>query len=350
MTASIFKDSTCQAAYLKMGVYGEAGSGKTFTSSRVAIGLTMLTGDTRPVLFIDSETGTDYVAKDYEEAGVRLRVAKTRAFADLLKGVDEAEKEASVLIIDSITHFWNELLDSYLKASGKTRLALSDWGPIKKSWREFTDKYINSRVHIIMCGRAGYIWEDEEDEQGVKELRKVGTKMKAEIETGYEPSLLVEMVKVRETAKKGARWLHRAYIVKDRFDVIDGKAFDNPDLKAFMPHVQLLNIGGEHVGVDSTRNSEDMFEKGETGYQKKQKKDALLEKIQNEIYLLYPSQGAEDKKSRLTLLKKIFGTHAWSEIEAAPLNNLSPLETGLRKIEALTNPAESDKQTEKEAF
>ena len=66
--------------------------------------------------------------------------------------------------------------------------------PLKAMWREFTDRYVNSKLHVIMRGRAGYIWDDVEDEEGVKELKKVGTKMKAEVETGYEPSLLIEMV------------------------------------------------------------------------------------------------------------------------------------------------------------
>lgn len=100
-----------------------------------------------------------------------------------------------MLIIDSISHFWKEVQDSYKKSKHRNRLHFHDWGQIKDQWGRFTDCYINSQVHIIMCGRAGYEYAYFEDEDGKKQLEKTGTKMKAESEMGYEPSLLMEMVR-----------------------------------------------------------------------------------------------------------------------------------------------------------
>jgi len=332
---NIFKVAEPEMAYLKMGLYGKAGSGKTFTSSKVAIGLAQFVKDERPVAFIDSETGSDFVRPMFEAAKVGLIVSKSRSFAKLVDGVDEAEKEASVLIIDSITHFWYEIVRSYMADMKITRMAFHHWGPVKEEWRRFADRYVNSKLHIIMAGRAGDVWEDTADEQGILESKRVGTRMKAEVETGYEPSLLVEMVREYKSKAKGATWTHRAYVMKDRYDLIDGKHYDDPGLGEFMPHIASLNLGGKHKGVDAD-TSEGMFTQGRSRAEWVEQKKTLLEKIQNEIYLLHPSASAEDKKARLELLKKIFGTHAWNEIAGA--KSLDPLIEGLKKIEAVSNP------------
>jgi len=332
----LLQPSKPEMAYLKMGIYGAAGSGKSFTSSNIAIGLRNFIKSEKAIAYLDTETGSDFVRPIFENSKTPLVVAKTRAFQDLLSIVDEAEETCSVLIIDSITHFWNEMLTSYQKKMNIKRITLRHWPELKQTWGEFADKYINSKLHIIMAGRVGYIWDDVEDENGIKELKKVGTKMKAEVETGHEPSLLVEMEQARISSGVGAGWFHRAWIIKDRFDVIDGKFFDNPDFESILPHVQLLNLGGEHRALDTDRNSQDMFEKGNTGAEYYKKREQTLEKIKNEINLMLPGQDAKTKTDRILLTKEIFGTHSWSEIcemdVATLMNGLTDIETKHSKL------------------
>ena len=194
--------------------------------------------------------------------------------------MDEAEKECDVLIIDSISQFHDELMDSYLKKNQLTRLRLKDWQPIKAAWREFTSKFVQSKLHVIICGRSGDVWEEKADpEDGAVELKKVGTKMRAEREISYEPSLLVEMEAVFETSRVGSNMIRRAFVKKDRFDVIDGKFFDNPTLDAFMPHICLLNIGGEHKALEDGPRFQDMFDRTDIGELKAIQKEIMLEKI-----------------------------------------------------------------------
>lgn len=318
-------------AYLKLGLYGEAGSGKTHTSSRIAIGLHKHIKDEKPISFIDTETGSDFVLPMFKKAKVELLVAKTRAFADLLTVVDEAEKSCSILIVDSITHFWNELLDSYQKKHDISRITLRHWIPLKQMWREFTTRFINSKLHIIMAGRSAYIWDDVEDEEGVKELKKTGTKMRAETEMGYEPSLLVEMETVRTSARTGANWIHRVWVIKDRFDVIDGECFDNPGFDSFLPHIESLNLGGKHRAIDQDRNSQEIFKNDGKGEARFRKMKILTEKVQNAVYRAYPGQTKEDKIGRLDLLKKAFDTDSWTAISSMRSGDL---EVGLDIIES----------------
>ncbi len=320
-----------EAAFLKMGIYGEAGSGKTFTSTRVAIGLHKYIKSDKPIAFADTETGSDFVLRFFEAEGIELLAAKTRAFKDLLEIVDEAEKSCSILIIDSITHFWNELIDSFMKKHQLSRLSLKHWQPLKQTWREFTDRYVNSKLHIIVCGRSADRWDEVEDEEGIKELKKVGTKMRTETEMGYEPSLLVEMEAVQLSPKAGGQYIHRAYVKKDRFDVINGQVFDNPGFESFLPHIELLNLGGEHKALEVGRDSQDIFDNENIGEKKIIKREILLEKIGNEIKLLYPGQKEEEKVARLKFMKDIFGTHSWTEVTNMKIEDL---EKGLKKIEA----------------
>ena len=328
----ILKPTKNEIAYLKMGMYGEAGSGKTFTSSLVAIGLHRFIKSNEAIGFIDTETGSSFVLHLFKDAKIKLLTAKTRAFADLLTILDEAEKNCSILILDSITHFWNELLDAYQKKHNLNRITLRHWIPIKQTWREFTDRYVNSRLHIIMCGRAGIIWDDVEDEEGIKELKKVGTKLKAEVETSFEPSLLVEMVKERTSNRPGKTWIHRAYIIKDRFDIIDGQFFDEPKFEDFLPHISRLNIGGEHKALDVSSNSQALFNNPGLGEAKYKEKKILLDEITDYIRLIYPSQSEQDKTGRIKILMQCANTSSWNAITDMGNDKLKLIKEAIKEI------------------
>ena len=312
---SILQKAEPEMAFLKMGIYGEAGSGKTYTASKVAIGLHKHSKAKKAIGFLDTETGSDFVLPMFNDAGIELMVAKTRAFKDLLDGIDEAEKDCSILILDSITHYWNEMVEAYCDKHNIAQLSLRHWQPIKQTWREFTKRYVNSNIHIIMCGRAADKWEDVEDSEGVKELKKVGTKMRAETETSYEPSLLVEMVKFHETARAGGGWTNRAWVVKDRFDIINHLSFDNPGFETFLPHVEKLNLGGKHKAVETGRNSKDLFDNKKLGAAYHRRHDELVDEIKAELQVAFPQQTADQKTAKLNLMKEIFGTRAFKVIE-----------------------------------
>ena len=311
---TIFEEATPKAAFLKMGLYGKNGSGKTFTATKVAIGLHGLIEAKKPVYFLDSETGLDYVLGKFNEAKIDIRVSRTRAFSDLLISVDEAEKNGSVLIVDSISHFWDDLVESYMKNRNLTRLSIRHWGEIKPQWRQFSARYVASKLHIILCGREGDVWQDVEDEEGVKELKVVGQKMRVEKELGYEPSLLVWM---SLSYKSKGKLTHRAFVEKCRFDAMTFKEANDPGFEFFLPHIQRLNLGGDHNVLDTSRDSQRLFDREEDGSMWYKKHTILLEKIEAAIHDLLPGSlnNQEIKTSRLALMQEIFGTKSKTEIE-----------------------------------
>jgi hypothetical protein len=346
---ALFAKPDAATAYLKMGIFGEAASGKTFTASQVAKGLALLIGSkagkTPPVTFLDTETGATWVRSIFDKAGVEFLVYSSRSFADLKQAVAEAEAAGAILIVDSITHFWEEIREAYLAAKRKrlrnehARIELPDWNIIKTEWARFTSLYLNSKCHIILCGRAGNVYEFQENEEThKKEMITAGTRMAAEKGLGYEPNLLVEMTarQVVGPRNKSKTLVRAATVLKDRSDILDGLVFEDPTFENFLPHIERLNLGGKHSGVDTSRTSEDLFPtEGEARDIRVARRKVALGDIQDLLVLHIPGQGAADKQRKVALLRKHFNA-GWTELEE--LMSLERLQEGFRKLKAELEP------------
>ncbi len=324
---SMFTKAENTSAYLKMAMMGLQGSGKTYTATDIAIGMVKLMraagvpGADKPIFFGDTETGSDWVKPRIEAEGMELFTAKTRAFKDLLVMVAEAERHSSILILDSLTHFWTELTEAYMKAkkdrfgNPRTRLQFEDWAYLKSEWRRFTDMFVNSNLHIIACGRAGYEYETTvDDETGKKNLEKTGIKFKAESEMGYEPSLLVLMERHQEMDGNRIKRVWRtATVLKDRSTLLDGHEFSEPTFANFLPHIQRLNIGGRQLGVDTLRSSVSTIP-ADTRDNRTTHRKIVLDEIESLLVFHYPGQSAAEKKKKIELLRTHFEA-SWTEIE-----------------------------------
>lgn len=111
---SMLKPATNKQAFAKIGLYGNAGSGKTYTAALIAIGLHQAAKLNKPVGFFDTEPAASWVAPLFEKAGIEFLVYdESRALKDLMSFMDEAEDACSVIIIDSITHVWRDAQESY---------------------------------------------------------------------------------------------------------------------------------------------------------------------------------------------------------------------------------------------
>jgi hypothetical protein len=332
---SLFKEAAQQQSYLKSGFYAEAGAGKTYTMSLLAIGLHKYIKSTKPICFFDTEAGSDYVFPTlFQPSGIKLEVVKSRSFDDLMTAVDEAEKISDILVAESVTHVWDELQAAYRKKIGVTKLEFQDWAVLKPEWNRFTTRYLNAKMHIIIGGRSKDDYEFVQDSRGKKELIVTGQRMATEKNMSYEPSLLVEMEKVIDP--KTNFWIPRAWILKDRFSQIDGKAFDNPTFETFLPHIKMLNLGGTHVGVDMSRTSEKLFsaDDGQAVAEIRKKQAVWTEEIESTLTAAYPGRSSEETKKKLDLLKMAFGGYSWGMIKEMPPESL---QAGLLKIrEAIT--------------
>jgi hypothetical protein len=321
-----------EIAFLKMGLLGFAGSGKTYTASRIATGMWHYLKTKKPVAMLDTEHGSDWLLPHFDKEKVPFERSKSRSFQDLISIVDEAEKRCSILIIDSITHVWNEFIRSYLQGKNRQALRFHDYNVLKPIWEQaFTTRYINSKLHIILCGRAGWEYETHEDEDTGYEVHKAGVKMKAESELGFEPHLLVHMQRVQVLdGSKVTGMDHHALVLKDRSTVLDGKRLVNPTFKDFAPHIEWINLGGDHKAVELDRKTDPAIFKttsSEPNYSEQIK--IVLEEIEAEIKLMYPGRSDADQKAKIEMLDTIFSTKSWTAVQNLSLDKLKD---GLTKI------------------
>jgi len=352
---SIFKKATNTMAFAKVGLLGFAGAGKTRTGSEIAIGLHKAIKSKKPVGFIDTETGSDFVLPIFQQHGIELMVSKTRAFKDLAEGIREAPGQFDIMIIDSVSHFWVDIVESYRKKKNVNRLSFQDWGIIKPMWNnDFSTPFVTSAIHLIVCGRAGFEYDYFEGEDGKMELYKTGTKMKAEGEFGFEPSLLIEMERIKnpdateeyraaktkdakmKAAKQiasGREFVRMATVLKDRSDIMDGKVFYNPSYEDFAQHWESINIGGEHKPLEAG-DSQGLFNKeGQPQWAiDKKRAQILLEEIKGEYDKNLPGTAAKEKQAKIKLAEFLFNTNSWTAIEGM---SYMILEQGLKRMRVI---------------
>lgn len=363
---SMLKKATNKMSYAKVGLYGGAGSGKTRTAAEIAIGIHQYSKATKPIAMFDTEPAASFIIPLFEKAGIEFLVYdQSRAFKDLMAFTAEAKEVASVVIIDSITHIWRDLQESYLMRVNDQRksyhkkplatLEFQHWGPIKRQWAEFTDEFLSSKLHIIICGRAGNVYEyqEKDDGSGKKELITSGTKMATEKELGYEPSLLIEM----EIQRADGEIINTAVVQKDRADKLNGKEIPFPNFEKLKPHFEALHIGGAHFESMNTRDSREMFtETGEDNFGAEiRRKSVALDEIKEEI-LKYLGHGmdASTKAAKAKLLEEVSGTRSWEKLESMRLPEVQSVRNALwlktrghgygeEPIEATMLPAEPEK-------
>lgn len=319
-------------AYLKAGFLGFAGSGKTYTAAKLAIGVRKFQGLEGEIAMLDTEAAAQYIAPMVKaETGKDLLGYQSRALKDAIEFLRLCQaKKVSCAIIDSVTHLWREVCDSYLKQvneqlakkgrNPRTRLEFQDWGPIKAKWEEFSNLYLNMPMHVIIAGRAGYEYDYEQREDGTgKDLVKTGIKMKTEGEFGYEPSLLVQMERIQQAADGSLlnHIVHRATVIKDRFGVLDGKESDNPGFDFFKPFIERLTPGAHAAVKTDGQTPMAVDDSGDAEWQKERKLRAIYcEEIQGALLVYFPSQSTEDKKAKAFLIHTLFGTHSWTAVES----------------------------------
>ncbi len=347
-------------AFLKLAGYGEAGGGKTFTMAMVLAQFIKEYAPDLQLAMFDTEGGAGFV-KDIvlRLSGKPLMSIAATSFAELREFLTLCPGKY-VGLIDSATPVWRGLCEDYLaakrsrvKAAGgnveTVRLSLNDWGPIKEIWNKgFSDPYKYLPAHLCYCGRAGDEWETVKDDEGRDQLQSKGTKMKIEAQSAYEPSLLVEMVRVPNLAyaqgKSSTQWLHRAEVVKDRANLLTGKAADDPDIEFFRPHIEFL-MGGTHEAPNP--NPEPTFNAGigKNWETIKREREALLAEIADDFTLAFPGQSTAAKQQRISVARQAFGVSSFEALQDEKQFPVSVLLENRDKLKILI--AEGKEQNDK---
>jgi len=170
----MFKKAIRENAGLLIGLAGGTGSGKTFSSLRLAAGIS---GD-RPFAFIDTEAsrGLHYADQFNFDHGDLKPPFTPQAYAEAILAADMAGYPA--IVVDSCTHEWageggvlemheDELErmagDDYAK---RERVKMAAWIKPKMDHKKMVQRLLQVRAHLILCFRAEEKVEMIKDDKG----------------------------------------------------------------------------------------------------------------------------------------------------------------------------------------
>lgn len=328
--------------YVKAAFEGFAGTGKTETAIRLGVGLKLRLRSTKPILVFDTEESMSRTKGLYRELGldpaVDVRVRRSRSMADLARTMDACDEGyADILIIDSITHVWEDFQEAHKRNAKRVgNLQMDDWGIIKPAWkREFSERYVRGAFHCIFTGRAGFEYDTEINEKGKREFFKAGVKMKVEGETAYEPDILCLMSRFEKGVLDGDGDLvvwRELKVIKDRSRKIDGQTFRDPTYESFAPAIEELLSDPSALQRAREEDAATLIEVEENRRDWARTRDGVLEEIEAQLVKAHPGQSGVDKKSKILALEHAFGTAAWTFISKK--KTIDELRAGLAKIRA----------------
>jgi len=143
------RKSERKQAKIKLALQGSAGSGKTYSSLLIAKGL--CNGDLSKVAIIDTENGSADLYSHLGDYNV-LTLEAPYTPENYIKAIEMCEEaEMKVIIIDSISHEWDELLDFHSKLAGNS---FTNWAKVTPRQKAFVDKILQSKTHIIATMRT----------------------------------------------------------------------------------------------------------------------------------------------------------------------------------------------------
>jgi hypothetical protein len=333
---SFFTDIGNTKPYFKAAFEGDPGTGKSWTSALVAIGIHKMIKSTKPIVIIDTEKASKFLVDLFAEHGIKAMVRESQSLADFVKAIDLCSKGFSdIIIVDSITHLWMNFQEAYKRKLNRQTFQIQDWMTIKSDWnKNFSNLVVHSPVHILATGRISDRMEQEVDEDGRKEFTKTGVKMQAEKNAAYEFDMLVLMERHEIIQRKKREVWRQAVVLKGRGNLLDGAVFKNPDYENFAPAVEAVLKDPAAARFDQGETDAAALittEEDKRGWVQAKKK--WLEEIEGYLVQVRPGQDAVSKKFKVDAIEYAFGTRSWTAIEG-----MSPdkLEVGFGKIQEFT--------------
>jgi hypothetical protein len=197
-----FTKATKEQSKLRLAIFGPSGAGKTFTALRLA------TGIGGEVAVIDTERGSASKYADRFTFDVLELPADHRDIEAYCAAIKAAQQNGyAVLIIDSLTHGWRELLaevDKIARAKyrGNTWSAWSEGTPKQ---RRLVNAILDFDGHVIATMRTKTEWTTGSDGKGKTRPVRVGLAPEQGKGIEYEFDMLMEINPE-----------HDANVIKDR--------------------------------------------------------------------------------------------------------------------------------------
>lgn len=227
-----FKKADKKQTKLRCSIFGPSGSGKTFTALRIAKGFieSNLISDAK-IAVIDTERGSASKYADRFEFDVLELDSEHQKIDHYIEAMNAAKENGyNILIIDSLSHAWQELLQevdqlAQTKFKGNTFSAWSQGTPKQK---KLINAILDFPGHIITTIRSKTEWTIGDD----KKVKREGLSPEQGKGIEYEFDLLVEINQD-----------HFATVIKDRTGKFQDKIMKCPDEKFGKELIGWLNEG-----------------------------------------------------------------------------------------------------------
>ncbi|GBR73969.1 putative AAA family ATPase [Candidatus Termititenax aidoneus] len=206
----VFQKATKMQSKLRCAIFGPSGSGKTYSALRIA------TGMGGKIALIDTERGSASKYADRFDFDVSELLEST---VDNLVDMIGQAKGYDVLIIDSLSHSWQELLvevDALAKAKYKGN-SWSAWSEGTPKQRSLVNAILSFDGHIIASMRSKTEWQTESGNNGKSRPVRVGLAPEQGKGIEYEFDLLLEISPE-----------HYANVIKDRTGKYQDKIIEKP--------------------------------------------------------------------------------------------------------------------------
>lgn len=221
----MFKKATKKQAKLRLALFGVSGSGKTYTALRIATGL----GGKIAVIDTERHSACKYSDRfDFDVCELEKPTIN-----NMIMTIKEAENY-NVLIIDSLTHAWLELLQE-VERIAKTKFGGNSWS----AWSEGTPKQmslinalLDFKGHIIVTMRTETNWTTTTNDKGKVVPVRVGEAPKQGKGIEYEFDMLMQISPE-----------HDALVIKDRTGKFQDECITKPDENFGKELMNWLNDG-----------------------------------------------------------------------------------------------------------
>ena len=214
----MFTPASKEATKLRVAILGPSGSGKTMTALRLAQGIG------GKIALIDSERRSASKYANHPKYGLQFDTHNLppggQTVVDYITAISgAAEMGYEVLIIDSLSHAWQELVaevELLAKSSRHRGNTFSAWSEGTPKQKRLINSILDYPGHVIATMRSKTAWAEGE-KNGRKSLERIGLAPEQGKGIEYEFDMLMEITPE-----------HVATFLKDRSDMFQDKNFLNP--------------------------------------------------------------------------------------------------------------------------
>lgn len=241
-----FKKATKKQCKLRAGLMGIAGSGKTYSALRMATGL----GGKIALIDTERKSASKY-ADRFDFDVCELDFPSIENMVNTIKEAEDAGYD--ILIIDSLTHAWQKLLEEVerLTANRFDGNSFRAWGVGTPIQRKFIDVILKSNMHIIATMRAKTEYVVEMNEKGKAAPKRVGLSAEQGKDIEYEFDFLVMIDRN-----------HSATIIKDRSGKYQDETLEQITEETGKELQEWLSDGTEDVRTPEELLKDTLAEKG----------------------------------------------------------------------------------------